>query len=241
MTLTNADIVWYPTLTGSSEGGVRGGTPITNAVDNNLWPDLNSADLIAGGTRYRKIFVANNSGGDSWIVPYIWIPVPPTNMTESIGIGVDSTDDAAGDGGNFTQFSGSAILQVLSSGADTRSFSIRGLNGSTVPTVETLVLNGTTPVSSVTTWSKVWNCSVDVTSGSRTLTMKQGAGGTVRGTITPGYIVSWVWVDAYTKPTGIGHVTVGPGEGIAVWRRQVWAPATSGVRPNPDSIKAEEA
>lgn len=241
MALSNSDIVWYPSLTGSSEGGAKSGTPITSAVDNNLWPDLNSAELLAGGTRYRKIFVANDSGSDTWTLPVVWLTLSPTNVTETIGLGIDSTDDADPDGGALTQFSGSAILEAVSDGSDTRSIDIYGLNGSSVPTLETLGLNGTTPVDSVTTWSKVWGVFVDSISGSRTITVKQGAAGTTRGTIPSGLVALWTWVTPSSKANGIKYVNVGAGSNIGVWRRQVWAPATSGVRPNDDRIKAEEA
>lgn len=241
MTLSNADLVWYRSLTGDSEGGAISGVAITTAVDNNLFPDLNSADLLAGGTRYRKIYVANNSGSDTWLEPVIWNSVAPSNMTETIGLGSDSSDDTNAAGGALTQWSANAILQALSDGADTRTLTIHGLNSLGVPTTEDIVLNGTTPVNSTTTWSIIYGVYASALSGSRTVTVKQAAAGTVRGTIPTSLVSLWVWVTASTKTNGIHHVDVGAGTNIPIWRRQVWIAGASGVRPNDDRIKAEEA
>lgn len=241
MTLSNADLVWYRSLTGDSAGGAISAVVITTAVDNNLWPDLTSSDLIAGGTRYRKIFVANNSGSDSWLKPVIWNTVAPSSMTETIGIGINSTDDADATAGSLTQWSANAIMQVLSDGADTRTLLVYGLNATAVPTSEIITLNGSTPVSSATTWSLVYGIFASALSGSRTVTVKQGAGGTIRGTIPTGKIALWVWVTANSKTNGIHMPDISAGANIGIWRKQVWIAGASGVRPNDDRIKAEEA
>lgn len=241
MPLTDADLVWYKSLIGNSEGGGISAVPIVTALDNNLWADLNSAELLAGGTRYRKIFVANDSSTDTWLKPVVWLTLAPTNMTETIGLGIDSSDDADASGGALTQWSANAVLEAVSDGADTRTLTIYGLNNTAAPVSEAVVLNGTTPVASATTWSIIYGVFASAQSASRIVTVKQGAGGTTRGTIPTNLVALWAWITANSKPNGIHYIDVGAGTNLAIWRKQVWAPATSGVRPNDNRIKAQEA
>jgi len=239
--LTDSDLVWYKSLIGSSEGGGISAVPIVTALDNNLWPDLNAAELLAGGTRYRKIFIANLSSADTWLKPVVWLSLPPSNMTETIGLGVNSSDDDDASGGALTPWTASAILQAVSNGADTRTLTIYGLNGTAVPTSELITLNGTTAVNSTTTWSVVYGVFASALSGARIVTVKQGAGGTTQGTIPTNGLSLWAWIAANSKATGIQCVDVGAGTNLAIWRRQVWIPGASGVRPNDNRIKAQEA
>lgn len=242
MPLTNADIVYYPSLTGSSEGGAKSGTPLVSGVDNNLWSNLSSIDLLAGGVRHRKIYIANDSASDDWVDPVTWISLPATNMTEVLAIGVDSADDDDPTvGGTMVQFVTPAVLEAVSDGGDTRTLTIRGIDDSDVPTTEDIVLTGTTPVDSVALWSVIYGVFASATSGSRTVLLKEGVAGTTRGTLIPGSLSQFVWISASSKVAGIQYVTVGAGEAIPVWWRQTWDEGVSGVRPNDDRITAEEA
>lgn len=240
MPLIDTDLVWYPSAIGASIGGAIGGVPITNGIDNNLWPDLSAAELLAGGTRYRKVFVAN-TGSDPWLKPVIWLSTPPTNMTEHIGLGFDEADDDESTAGTLVAWGAANILEAVSSAADTRTLTVYGVNELGVPTSEAIVLNGTTPVPTTGQWSKVWAVRASATSGSNTVTLKEAAAGTTRGTIPPNFLTCFLWVLATSKALGIAMGDVAGGTNVGVWRRQVWAAASSGVRPNQNRLKGQEA
>jgi len=241
MPVAGTDLAWYLSAIGGSVGGAISGTLITNNVDNNLWPDLSPAELTAGGTRYKKVFVKNNHATDAWSKPVFWIYVPASGITEHIGLGFDDTDDDEPTAGSLTQWSANAILQAVSSAADTRGLTIWGVDGSGVPTSEGITLNGTTPVNSATTWSKIWAVKAASVSGSNTVTLKQGAGGTTRGTIATSNITSFVWVDASSKANGIRLPDLAASGRYGIWRRQVWAPGASGSTPNANQLKGQVA
>lgn len=88
------------------------------------------------------------------------------------------------------EFSGNAIAQVVSDGADTRTVRVVGRLVSGVIDQEDIVLNGTTPVSGAKTWQYLLLAFIQTggSSGTRTVSIKEGAGGTVRHQILPNEI-----------------------------------------------------
>src|SRR5690242_7307412 len=101
------------------------------------------------------------------------------------------TDDASTTGGaidatrrpTFTQMSGNAKLCAVSDGADTRNvtFIFRNAAGSIV--TETIALNGTTEILTTATAERIESIIIASSSGTRTVTIKQGSGGSTLGTI----------------------------------------------------------
>ncbi len=224
MPVVGSDLIWYKSTSGASEGGARSPTVIVNAVDNNVLSDVSDVARIAGGTQYRKIFLNNEDGVDSYLPHSIWIPTQPVAVTASIGLGFDDADDDESTGGNLVAFSGAAKVALVSDAADTRSVDIFGLVGTT-PTKETVVLNGASEVLTVATFATGGPFALHTTiSASRTVTIKQGTGGTVRGTIGIGTVNCFRWVTpATSKSTGIHLPSLVTGQADGIWERAVYA------------------
>lgn len=83
----------------------------------------------------------------------------------------------------FTDFSATAVIALVSDGADTRSVDCKFRNAAGAIVNETLVLNGTTEVLSSASAERLLSIIAQTTSATRIVSVKQGAGGTVRGTI----------------------------------------------------------
>jgi hypothetical protein len=225
MPLEGSDIVWYLSSAGASEGGAKSATPVTDNVDENYFEDVSDVSRIAGGEELRKIFASNDDGVDSFLDHSIWILLAPASSECELGLGVDSADDADPDAGALTDFSAPAKVALVSDGADTRTVRIRGKNGSGDPITEDVVLTGASEVLSVATFSSLYNGAADAVSGSRTITIKQGAGGTVRGQIPIGLIVCFRWVaGATSKSLGIHLPDLVTGSAEPIWTRLTWDP-----------------
>lgn len=242
MPITAGDVLHYESASTGSTGGAITGTTIPSNVKNNVWDDILDAARIAGGTTYIKTFWKNNNASESALVPVLYTPVLPTNMTIQLGLGINSSNDADSAQGNMTAFGANALVEVLSDGADTRTVTILGMNnaGTPVPTLEQLTLNGTTPVVSVATFSKVWGVYLSATSASRIVTVRQGVSGTTRGTIGLNKIICWLWVTASSKGAGIALPNLAPLANYGVWRKLSWAAAAGAVKPNSLTVTIEE-
>lgn len=83
----------------------------------------------------------------------------------------------------LTQFSASAVAAVVSDGADTRDVTVTGRLANGVIDTEDLTLTGTTEVVGATTFERILSVVADAPSATRTITVRQGAGGTTRATI----------------------------------------------------------
>jgi hypothetical protein len=102
------------------------------------------------------------------------------------------SDDTAASGGaidlldrpEFTQFSAAARPEILSDGADTRSVTIQGRNAAGAIISETNACTGTTPVLFAATYERILTITT-TTNATRTISVRQGAGGSVVATITP--------------------------------------------------------
>lgn len=231
---------WYKSAIGASVGGGRGLTAIVDATMNNVWSSLTDAQRIAGGNAVKKIFVANESGVDSWVSPVLWIGAQPAGCVAEIALGFDTADDANTDQLNMTAWAASAKVAALSSGADTRSLTIYG-EVSGVQTSEVLVLNGATEVLSVATFSKVHAVRVSALDAARTVTLKQGTGGTTRGTIAASRIMSSRWQTVTSKAAGIRLPSLIPSAAYGVWERITWAAGVSGIDLTELIVMGEQA
>jgi hypothetical protein len=235
--MDRTDLHFYLSATGASEGGATSATPIVDAVDNNVFSDASSAARIAGGTEVRKIFMSNEHATDTYAAHSIWISVAPTHCTAYIGLGFDDADDDELTAGNLVAFSAGAKVALVSDAADTRSVDIYGLVGTT-PTKETVVLNGAAEVLSVATFASVLALHTTV-SASRTVAVKQGTGGTTRGTIGIGKSNCFLWLTAASKSAGLRLPALTAGSTEGIWEKVVWvAGAVSGAQDLPLATEA---
>lgn len=232
MPVEDSDLHWYLSSVGASEGGAKSATQITDNVDENLFADVSSTARIAGGEEIRKLFLANEDGVDSLPDHSIWFQATASPATGYLGLGVDSADDADPAAATLTDFSASAKVALSSDGADTRTVRLRGLNGSGDPITEDVVLTGASEVLSVATFSHLYHAAADAVSASRTITVKQGSGGTTRGQILIGRIVCFRWLAGATaKSTGMKLAALPTGSADPIWTKVTWvadvAPATA--------------
>lgn len=104
----------------------------------------------------------------------------PTDDTSTSGGAIDATYRPV-----FTQFSASAVAAVLSDGADTRVVRITGRLASGVEDTEDLTLNGASEVVGAKTFERILEARIQTggVSGTRTVTVRQGSGGSAIGTI----------------------------------------------------------
>jgi len=165
----------------------------TIAKKNNLFPDISAAQATSGITLYRKFFRKNTSTVDTWYTVVNWIAKQFTNAAVSIGLGIDSADDNDPAQGNMVAMTANAQIALVSSGADTRVVTLKGLDANGNPITENVALNGTTEVLSASTFSKLYLAYVDSLNASNTITIKQGSAGSTLGTIGPNKKVSFLW------------------------------------------------
>lgn len=243
MAVTVADILPYTSASAGSTGGAITASSITSGVAENVIPNITDAERIAGDIDYRKIFWKNNNGTDSMVKPVLFNPDGPDNATMKLGLGINHTDDDDPAQGNMSAWSAAAKVALISDGADTRVATIWGLDnaGTPVPTREDVVLTGAAEVLSVATFSKVWRVDVASTSGSRTVTVKQGTGGTARGSIPPNAIGCWLWVTATSEGAGIKLPDLAPAQSYGVWQQLTVAAGATPTRPNSLTVRIKES
>lgn len=85
----------------------------------------------------------------------------------------------------FTQLTANSVIAIVSDGPDTRNVTITGRLPSGIIDSETLALNGATEVVGTKTFERVLKVMVSTTDANRTVTVKQGSGGSTIGTIEP--------------------------------------------------------
>lgn len=238
--MIGSDITWWRSAVGDSEGGANSAVAVVDGVANNVWPNYDSAQRIAGHVETRKTFVQNDHASESLVDPLVWIADPPDNMTEEIGLGFDSADDDDASQGALGAWTAGAVGSVQSDAADTRSVEFVGLVGMT-RTRETVVLTGATPVLTAAVFTDVLAVRPLTTSGTRTLTVKQGSGGAARGTVPPGAGNLFRWIaTAVSKATGVKVPTLAAGASHGLWHRQTIAPGAASAPSNLSAIAIEQ-
>lgn len=254
MAITSADLKEYKSSNTSSDGGDITATEVVDNTDNNLFTDITGDEAAAGGTEYRKIFRKNNHGALTWENVVSWLLSQPTNAALSFGFGLNSTDDTDGAQGNMTAFGANAVVAIVSDGADTRQVTIVGEDASGNRQSETLTLNGTTEVVGSLMFSKLYGAYVASLSGSRIVTIKQGSGGTTRGTIGVNKKISFIWYgkkytgaslgnaeggDMASKAAGMKNGNVAPAANFGLWYRLTWPTSAGAVTANSTQVKSE--
>jgi hypothetical protein len=242
MAISDSDWQHLQSASAGSSGGAITASGITSAVKNNVWTDVDNTERLAGGVEYRKTFWKNNHATDGALAPVIYTPVLPSNATLRIGLGVNSSADDDPAQGLMSAFSAAALVALISDGTDTRVATIRGLDAAGDPQTEQVTLTSAVEVLSAGTYSVVYNVSLASTSATRTVTVKQGSGGTTRGTIGPNKIVCWLWITPTTaKATGIEHTDLAAQQNIGLWRSLTWIAGAARTAPNTLTIRVEEA
>lgn len=239
MPVVAADVKFYQSSHGASEGGAISGTEIVSGSANNLWPDISPADALAGGMYTRKWFMTNTNGVDALAAFSLWIDTVPTGTTEQLALGFDDANDDDGGDLIMTAFGASDVVSLISDGLDSRVVTIYGLDGAGAALVEAVTLTDNVEVLSVGTFSEVYAAHADSPDGARTITVAQGAGGTTRGTIEPNDVMCALLIDAGSKPAGLLLVALAAGASIGVWDQLSWPPATGPVDPNSSVIAVE--
>jgi hypothetical protein len=240
MSVQQDELEWRKSSTGLSDGGAASILSLTSGLKNDLWPNIPDLDRVAGGTRYKKIFACNLSVIDSLVLPVIWIYKEPINITETIGFGIDNSADDDPAQGNMSEFSAANNVALTSSAADTRVVTVVGLSLAGVPQKEDLTLNGTSEVLSTLTFLTVYAC-YTTTTNTNTVTVREGTGGTSRGTIPSGKVICWLWLEAPTKAEGLKLINLAPTANYGLWLKQTWVANAGGSRPNADTIAIEES
>lgn len=241
MAVGRADIHFFRSTNGASAGGTMSATEIDDAVLHDLFAAISDAERIAGGSRRHKWFVNNQHGTDALNEPKFWVSAVPAGFTAPrLGLGFNDADDDTYLQGNMTAFGANAVVGLISSGADTRTAQIWGLNGSGVPISESVVLTGAVEVLSVATFSKVWAVKLSAESGSLTVTVRQGAGGTTRGTIGVNVEMCFLWVTANSEANAIQLPDLAAGGSYGFWEEQTWPAGVSGQIPTDSPLRVKE-
>lgn len=102
----------------------------------------------------------------------------PTDDVSTTGGAIDATRRPV-----FTQFSSSAKVSLTSDGTDTRNVTITGRDATGAVVSEVVALTSAVEVLSVNTYERLQSVNIASSSGTRTVTVKQGAGGTTITTI----------------------------------------------------------
>src|SRR3989344_4215632 len=254
MAIISADLKEYESNSANSDGGEITAVEVVDNVDNNLFTDITGDEAAAGGTEYRKAFRKNTHGSLSWQNVVTWLQSQPTNAALSFGFGIDHADDADGAQGNMTAFSANAVVAVVSDGADTRQVTVVGEDASGNRQTENLTLNGTTEVVGALTFSKLYGAYAASLSGSRIVTIRQGSGGTTRGTIGVNKKISFIWYgkkytgaslgnaeggDMASKAVGQKNGDVAPAANFGLWYRLTWPTTAGAVTANSTQVTSE--
>ncbi len=107
----------------------------------------------------------------------------PENDTATSGGGIDAQMKP-----EFTQLTANSVIALVSDGTDTRTVTITGRLPNGVIDSEALQLNGATEVVGTKTFERLLKVVASATDAARTVSVKQGSGGTVLGTIDPGML-----------------------------------------------------
>lgn len=233
MTASAADIQFFKTSTGASEGGTKSGTLISS-TKNSMWAAITDAERVAGGTRIKKYCVFNNHATDAYTLPGAWVS-PATGITDEIGLGYDDGDDATTTQGNMTAFGANAVVALVSSTTDTRTVTVTGLDAAGDPQTEAIVLTSAVEKLGLLTFSAVYGAKVSAT-GAQTVTLKQGTGGTTRGTMGASTKACWLWIAANTQGAAIMLGNLAAQIAYGFWWRQTWAANVAGQRPDTSTL-----
>lgn len=222
-------------------GAIDTGAEIISGVDNNLFPDITGDEAAAGVTKWRKSFRKNTHAEDDWLDVKTWITGQPVNAALHIALGINHADDIKGKLSELDPFSGPENVALVSDGADTRDVVVMGvLNGAFVE--ETVALDGASEVLSVSDFDDVYCAYPTTLDGDRTITIKEGSGGSAIGTIAGnGKLCTQFKTaeDIDTKAEGFRHGDIVSGDLFGLWYKLVVPESAGLVRANSCETKSE--
>lgn len=102
----------------------------------------------------------------------------PSDDVSTTGGAIDTTDRP-----DITQLTANAVIAVISDGADTRTVTVQGRNAAGAIISDVITLNGAVEAVGVLTFERILTITLSASSGTRTVTVRQGAGGATRATI----------------------------------------------------------
>jgi len=243
MPISPSELKEYKSANTNSDGGAIDLTRlIPSGGPNNLWPDITSVMAAAGGTDYRKVFRRNESAmGLTWSAVRSWIQQQPQNVTVSVGIGAASASDNDATQGNMTALGAPAQVYLASDGTDVRTATVLGDDGLGNHIAENVVLVSATPVHTVATFTKMYAVQMSATDAARTVTVREGSGGPIRGTIGPNKITCWLWraQDLITSATAYTHGDIAVNSSFALWFRRAWNAGISSVLGTADIVRSD--
>ncbi len=238
MPITATDLEYYKSSGANSDGGTITATAITDATLENLFDNVSPDEATAGATEFRKWFVKNNHGSLSWQSVVFWRSADTTSAQDEISLGLGTANDA--DGSNeLSALSVNSVIAVVSDGADTRQVTLVGEDAAGARATETLTLNGITEVVGVQIFSKLYLAYVSSTDAARAITVRQGAGGTSRGTIGINKYSTILYLNPTAKADGIevGNIAAGGAQGL--WLKRIVSPGASAIASNQGTMKCE--
>jgi len=238
VTASAADIQFTKTAENTSAGGINNGVLISS-TKNSFMVAITDAERIAGGSRIKKFCTFNNHATDAYTLPGVWV-TPATGVTDEIGLGFDDGDDDDSTQGNMTAFGANAVVALISDAADTRTVTVYGLTAAGAAQSEAIVLTGAVEVLGLLTFSAVYAAKVSAT-GAQTVTLKQGSGGTTRGTIGPTFKCCWLWLSANSQGAAILTANLAAQTANCFWWQQTWAAGVAGQRPDTSTLNAVDS
>lgn len=236
--LVASQIAFYRSSNTDSDGGTISTTRIDDATLNNVFPDVTPDEALAGASTYRKIFVKNLNGAINWQNASFWRGQATDSEDDEISIGIGTSADLDGSS-ELTAFTADAYVVLSSDGADTRVVTLVGEDNAGTRLTETVTLTGSTPVSSANIYHKLYLASVASVSASRIVTVKQGSGGTTRGTIGLNKYSAITYFSPTTKETGIKVGTINHGASQAIWLKRTVSAEASQYSANRMILSAE--
>lgn len=239
MSIVDTDLEYYKSSQSISDGGTITATAIVDATLDNLFDAVSSTESSSGLTDYRKCFIKNNHATLTWQNVVFWRSINTTSIDDEIWVGLGTADDDDGSV-ELTAFSSGAKVALTSDGADTRNVTIIG-EVSGVRTSETVALDGTNEVLSTNTYDagRLYLVYPASTSASRTITIKQGTGGTSRGTIAPNKKSAILYLNVSSKVTGILLGNIAPAGSQGLWLKRIVGAGAGAVTNNQGSFKCE--
>jgi len=233
MPVTTSDIKLFKSANGDSAGGAATGTQVTGSAKNNFFADISDIERSSDGERFRKAFIGNDHATDSLLQPSYWFFPDVTGFEPTmIGYGIDSSDDDAALAGDLTDVSAAAQIEVVSTAADTRVITVVGIqDGTNEQMIDQITLTGTTPVLGTITFIHINAVYASAEHATNTVTIRQGAAGTIRGTIPNNRIITFRWIQADDETTALKTPDLIAGGRTGIWIWQSWLAGAPAQRP----------
>lgn len=238
MPIAASDIEFYKSNGTDSTGGTITATALVDNTLNNLFDEVSGDESLVGLIDYRKIFVKNNHATLTWDSVVAWVSTQTSSSDDEVSLGIGSASDDDGSS-ELSALSGNSVIAVISDGADTRDVTLVGEDAAGARVTETLTLNGAVEVVGAQTFSKLYLAYISAGSASRTVTIKQGSGGTTRGTIAINKLSAILFLAATSKAAGFELGDIAASGAHAIWLKRVVDAGAAAYTNNTGAISVE--